>query len=103
MIYQKQSDHSEVARKHFKNAEQKLLEVVGLAKDYRTDLKGWILTIWNKGDKEKTAIDLYYTCQWSVVGDAITFQYKGQRKQLTFMKDLLSKKIIFGGMENWVY
>lgn len=106
IIYESGADHRATAERHFRNAEQKMLDCFkNLEKGYTTEVDGWILTI--KCDDEIQKINLYYTSQWKVYWieeseiAVIKVDIKGKIYELVFSAPMLSKddnKIFFIGM-----
>ena len=96
VIYETRADYRARAEKHFRNAENKMLECFpGMEKGYTSKANGWDLTIECDGDVGK--IDLMRTCKWNVrfyediKTAVISFEMDGNPYELVF-----SVPVLFG-------
>ena len=106
IIYKSGADYQATAEKHFRRAEEKMLNCFkNLKKGYSTEINGWNLLIKDKDEIKK--INLMYTSQWEVywLEDSniavIKVDIKGEKYELIFSTQLLfedDNKIWFVGM-----
>lgn len=104
-IYESGADHRATAERHFRNAEEKMLEYFkGIEKAYTAEVNGWTLEL--KCYDECTTISLMETCCWNVVYEEdlnmvlIQVEINNQKSELIFSLPILSdeKKIEYIGL-----
>lgn len=106
IIYESGADYRATAERHFRRAEEKMLDCFkNIEKGYTAEIDGWNLVIKDKDEIQK--INLMYTCQWEVywLEDSeiavIKVDIKGKKYELIFSAPMLfevDNKIWFVGM-----
>lgn len=104
IIYESNADHRATAERHFRTAEQKMLQYFeGIEKGYTVEVNGWTLEI--RCYDENFKINLMETCNWSVEYDnaikiaSIQVDINREKHELIFSLPVFSneKKVEFIG------